>query len=140
VNRLGVPTGRRCSRDLMVATMRSREHPDRDRDFPSPLGSPLSGRTALMAALVWVSMGTALWHFTIFVPDCFPGGIIGAFLWANGGAVLAGLLSTGFTRPPLTEVSPDDAGVAFVGAVLGLATGYSYGVRASRRGITPKRK
>ena len=38
-----------------------------------------------MGALVWVMMGLALWHFTIFVPDRFWSGIVGAFL----GAVLA---------------------------------------------------
>ena len=26
-----------------------------------------------MAALVWFTMGVALWHFTVFVPDRFQG-------------------------------------------------------------------
>jgi hypothetical protein len=57
-----------------------------------------------MAVLVWVSMATALWHFTIFVPDRFAGGMVGAFLYANGVAVLVGLASTGFSRPTLADV------------------------------------
>ena len=35
-----------------------------------------------MAMLVWAMMGLALWHFTIFLPDRFWGGIVGAFLGA----------------------------------------------------------
>ena len=35
-----------------------------------------------MAALVWVMVGIALWHFTIFVPDHFWSGIMGAS-WAR---------------------------------------------------------
>ena len=30
-----------------------------------------------MAALVWVMMGLALWHFTVFVPDRFGSSIVG---------------------------------------------------------------
>ena len=35
-----------------------------------------------MAMLVWVMMGIAVWHFTVFVPDRFYGGIVLAFLVA----------------------------------------------------------
>ena len=35
-----------------------------------------------MSMLVWVMMGIAVWHFTVFVPDRFWGGIVGAFLAA----------------------------------------------------------
>ena len=35
-----------------------------------------------MGMLVWVMMGLAIWHFTIFLPDRFWGGIVGAFLGA----------------------------------------------------------
>jgi len=40
-----------------------------------------------MGMLVWVMIGLAVWHFTIFLPDHFWGGIVGAFL----GAVVAWL-------------------------------------------------
>ena len=33
-----------------------------------------------MAMLGWVMMGLAIWHFTIFLPDRFWGGIVGAFV------------------------------------------------------------
>ena len=44
-----------------------------------------------MGMLAWVMMGLALWHFTIFLPDHFWGGIVGAFLGALFGAVVFGL-------------------------------------------------
>ena len=52
-----------------------------------------------MAVLVWAMMGLALWHFTIFIPDRFWGGIVGAFLGALFGAILFGLAVNGFTIP-----------------------------------------
>jgi hypothetical protein len=45
-----------------------------------------------MAILVWATMGVALWHFAVFVPDRFRGGIIGAFVGAVLGAMLSGAL------------------------------------------------
>ena len=42
---------------------------------------------ALMGALVWVMVGLAIWHFTIFLPDRFWGGIVGAFVGALVGRV-----------------------------------------------------
>jgi uncharacterized membrane protein len=43
-----------------------------------------------VSVLVWVLVGIALWHFTVLVPDRFHGGIIGAFPYALGGALLTG--------------------------------------------------
>ena len=40
-----------------------------------------------MNVLVWVMMGIAIWHFAVFVPDRFWGGIVGAFVAAIVGAV-----------------------------------------------------
>ena len=40
------------------------------------------GIDELMALLVWFTMGIALWHFTVFLPDRFWQGIVGAFLGA----------------------------------------------------------
>ena len=45
-----------------------------------------------MALLVWIALGVALWHFTVFVPDKFVGGIVGAFLAAIVGAMVSGAL------------------------------------------------
>ena len=36
-------------------------------------------------------MGIAVWHFTVFVPDRFWGGIVGAFFAAVVGAALFGV-------------------------------------------------
>ena len=44
-----------------------------------------------MALVVWFTMGIALWHFTVFLPDRFWQGIVGAFIGAVAGAVLFGL-------------------------------------------------
>ena len=52
-----------------------------------------------MAMLAWVMMGLAIWHFTIFLPDRFWGGIVGAFLGALIGAILFGLIVNGLTIP-----------------------------------------
>jgi hypothetical protein len=43
-----------------------------------------------MSVLVWIMLGTALWHFAVLVPDRFWGGIIGALIAAVGGALLSG--------------------------------------------------
>jgi len=42
-----------------------------------------------MSIFVWVMMGIALWHFTVWVPDKFWGGIVGAFVAASLGAITA---------------------------------------------------
>ena len=52
-----------------------------------------------MSMLVWVMMGIAVWHFTVFVPDRFWGGIVGAFLAAAVGAAIFGLIVNGGSRP-----------------------------------------
>ena len=43
-----------------------------------------------MALLVWFTMGIALWHFTVFLPDRFWQGIVGALIGATIGAVIFG--------------------------------------------------
>jgi hypothetical protein len=81
-----------------------------------------------MAALVWVMMGIAIWHFTIFVPDRFWGGIVGAFLGAVAGAMLLGLIINGFTIPGQNDTDLASALEAIPGALLGIAAVYFYGV------------
>ncbi|MET0686781.1 MAG: hypothetical protein ABW060_15790 [Solirubrobacteraceae bacterium] len=81
-----------------------------------------------MAALVWVMMGIAIWHFTIFVPDRFWGGIVGAFLGAVTGAMLLGLIINGFTIPGQNDTDLVSALEAIPGALLGIAAVYFYGV------------
>jgi len=81
-----------------------------------------------MAALVWVMMGIAIWHFTIFVPDRFWGGIVGAFIGAVVGAMLLGLIINGFTIPGQNDTDLVSALEAIPGALLGIAAVYFYGV------------
>ena len=45
-----------------------------------------------MAMLVWTMVGLALWHFTVFLPDNFYGGIVGAFFGALLGSIIFGLI------------------------------------------------
>jgi len=52
-----------------------------------------------MGMLAWVMMGLAIWHFTIFLPDRFWGGIVGAFVGALLGSFLFGFIVNGFTIP-----------------------------------------
>ena len=51
-----------------------------------------------MALVVWFTMGIALWHFTIFLPDHFWQGIVGAFVGAVVGAVVFGTDRAGDQR------------------------------------------
>ena len=86
-----------------------------------------------MAALAWVMMGIALWHFTVFVPDRFAGGIVGAFLGASIGAVVFGLLLHGFSLPANDDLTLVNALEAIPGALLGMGAVYALGVRGEAR-------
>jgi uncharacterized membrane protein YeaQ/YmgE (transglycosylase-associated protein family) len=82
-----------------------------------------------MGALVWVMMGLALWHFTIFVPDRFWSGIVGAFLGAVIGALAFGLLLNGFSVPGQNDTDILTALEAVPGALIGIAAVYFYGAK-----------
>jgi len=82
-----------------------------------------------MAMLVWAMMGIALWHFTVFVPDRFWGGIVGAFLGALFGAIIIGLAVNGFTVPGQDDTTLASAFEAVPGGLAGIAAVYFLGVR-----------
>jgi len=88
-----------------------------------------------MSMVVWVMMGIAIWHFTVFVPDRFWGGIVGAFLAAIVGAALFGFLVSGLTVPGRNDTELLQALIAIPGSLLGLAACWFYGSRneAERR-------
>ena len=46
----------------------------------APPAAPQAREESMMALLVWFTMGIALWHFTVFLPDRFWQGIVGAFI------------------------------------------------------------
>jgi hypothetical protein len=83
-----------------------------------------------MGLLVWGMMGIAIWHFAVFVPDHFWGGIVGAFLASTVGAIVIGLLVQGFTGRDIDSTDLGTALVAVPGAMLGLAVCYGFGLRA----------
>jgi hypothetical protein len=85
-----------------------------------------------MGALAWVMMGLALWHFTVWLPDRYWGGIVGAFLGALFGAVLFGLLINGFSVPGRAATDLGTALEAIPGALIGMALVYFEGVRRER--------
>jgi hypothetical protein len=85
-----------------------------------------------MSLLVWVMMGIAVWHFTVFVPDRFWGGIVGAFLAASLAAALFGFAVNGGTVPGQNDTDLVQALIAIPGSALGLALSYLYGARVDR--------
>ena len=85
-----------------------------------------------MGMLAWVMMGLALWHFTIFLPDRFWGGIVGAFLGALFGAIVFGLIVNGGTVPGQDDTHLLTALEAIPGAVAGIAAIYLEGIRRER--------
>ena len=82
-----------------------------------------------MGVLAWAMMGLALWHFAIWLPDHFWGGIVGAFLGALIGSIVFGLLVNGFTIPGQNDTHLLTALEAIPGAVLGMAAVYLEGMR-----------
>ena len=83
-----------------------------------------------MGALAWTMMGLALWHFTIFIPDRFWAGIVGAFLGSVLGAILFGLVINGFNVPGQDDTNILTVLEAVPGSILGVALVYWIGVRS----------
>jgi hypothetical protein len=83
-----------------------------------------------MAALVWFTMGIALWHFTVFVPDRFRGGIVGAFLGAAWGAMASGAIAQILLGKSIGDTDLATAFYAIPGTLIGLAIVYAMGVRS----------
>ena len=85
-----------------------------------------------MAALVWVTTGVAIWHFTVFVPDRFWAGIVGALLGAVLGAAFTGALAQLALGDSIGDTGIETVLFAVPGTVLGLAVVYAIGVRQER--------
>jgi hypothetical protein len=86
-----------------------------------------------MSMLVWVMMGIAVWHFTVFVPDRFWGGIVGAFLAAAVSAAVFGVVVNGGSIPGQSDTHIIQALIAIPGAAIGLGLSYLYGMRVDRQ-------
>lgn len=85
-----------------------------------------------MSIVVWFTMGIALWHFSIFVPDRFWQGIIGAFLGSIAGAIVLGAIVQVATGRSVGDTDLMTALVAVPGAVLGMAAMYAIGLRSDQ--------
>ena len=85
-----------------------------------------------MSALVWILVALALWHFTVFLPDHFWGGIVGAFLGALVGSFLFGFVIHGFDVPGQDETDLMAALEAVPGTLIGLGVIYLIGLRQER--------
>jgi TRAP-type C4-dicarboxylate transport system permease small subunit len=92
-----------------------------------------------MGLLGWVMMGLAIWHFTIFLPDRFWGGIVGALVGSLVGSIIVGLIiySAKVSALKIPGEKATDVGVvlyAVPGALIGLAIVYLEGMRRERQG------
>lgn len=90
-----------------------------------------------MAMLGWVMMGLAIWHFTIFLPDRFWGGIVGAFVGSLIGSIVLGMIiyAVRVSSLRIPGERATDVGVvlyAVPGALIGMAIVYLEGIRRER--------
>lgn len=85
-----------------------------------------------MALLVWFTMGIALWHFTVFLPERFWQGIVGAFIGATLGAVIFGGIVEIISGKGVGETDVTTALIAIPGVLIGLAIVWAIGVRQER--------
>ena len=86
-----------------------------------------------MALVVWFTMGVALWHFTIFVPDRFWGGIVGALLASAAGAMVTGAIAQVVSGKSIGETDIGTALVAVPGVLIALGIAWFVGVRSEER-------
>ena len=90
-----------------------------------------------MGLLAWVMMGLAIWHFTIFLPDRFWGGIVGAFVGSLVGAIVVGLIiySVKVSALKIPGEKATDVSIvlyAIPGALIGMGLVYFEGMRRER--------
>jgi ABC-type Fe3+ transport system permease subunit len=83
-----------------------------------------------MALVVFFTMGIALWHFTVFVPDRFWQGIVGAFIGSVLGAIIFGLIVQEVQGKSLGDTDLGTALIAIPGVLIGLGIVYALGVRS----------
>lgn len=83
-----------------------------------------------MALVVFFIMGIALWHFTVFVPDRFWQGIVGAFIGAVLGSVIFGWIVQVASGKSLGDTDLSTALIAIPGTAIGLAIVYAIGSRS----------
>jgi hypothetical protein len=87
---------------------------------------------SLMAAVVWFTIAVALWHFTIFLPDRFWAGIVGALLGAISGGMISGAIVQIVSGRSIGDTDIGTVLFAVPGALIGMAIVYAIGVRRER--------
>jgi len=95
-----------------------------------------------MGMLGWVMMGLAIWHFTIFLPDHFWGGIVGAFVGSLLGAIVIATVIYSLKVSALQIPGEKETDIAVVlyavpGALIGIAAVYYEGLRRERAKLAP---
>ena len=85
-----------------------------------------------MAILVWFMTGIALWHFTVFLPDRFWQGIVGAFLGAVAGAMISGGAVQIASGKSVGDTDFATLLYALPGVAIGLAVVYAIGLREEK--------
>ncbi len=89
-----------------------------------------------MSVLVWFTVGIAIWHFTVFIPDRFWAGIVGAFLGATTGAMITGALAQAATGRTIGDTDIATVLYAVPGTLLGLGAIYLLGLRGERNSVS----
>lgn len=82
-----------------------------------------------MAILVWVTTGVALWHFTVFLPDRFWAGIVGALIGAVIGALVTGAIAQIAIGDSIGQTGIETVLFAIPGTAIGIWVMYMIGVR-----------
>jgi hypothetical protein len=90
-----------------------------------------------VAILVWFTVGLAIWHFTVFIPDRFWSGIVGAFLGACAGAMASGAIAQIASGKGVGETDVGTVLVAIPGTLVGLGIVYLIGLRTEDRHAEP---
>jgi len=90
-----------------------------------------------MGVLGWFIMGLAIWHFTIWLPDHFWGGIVGALVGSLIGSIVFGLIvfSVKVSALQVPGEKATNIGVvlyAIPGSLIGMAVIYLEGMRRER--------
>jgi hypothetical protein len=89
-----------------------------------------------MAAVVWFTIAVAIWHFTIFLPDRFWAGIVGALLGAIAGGMISGAIVQIASGRSIGDTDIGTVLVAIPGTLIGIAVVYVIGLRREQLAAT----
>src|SRR5436190_18196980 len=93
-----------------------------------------------MSLFVWIMMGIAVWHFAVWFPDKFWGGIVGAFIASTIGAAIVGFAIAGFKVIGRHDLYLGLAVEAIPGAVAALVASWYYGRYLEQHGGRRRRR